>query len=210
MTLTLTLLHTAQVHPDTFDALRDDTAPDAELNHLVRPDWLARAQGGIDAALEDEIAQAIAAARGPVLCTCTTLGPTAAAHGAIRIDQPMMTRAADIATATGGAILMVYCLDSTLVPSVALLDAALEATGKPAKVHTLSLGQFWPLFEAGQSGAFAAVIAAGIRDAVPDVPNLACVVLAQASMAGAAPLLSELDVPTLASPELALRAALGR
>jgi hypothetical protein len=96
----ITLLHTAQVHADTFDALRDRIAPDTRLVHLVRPDFLKRAQGGIDAALAGDIGAEVRAVSGPVLCTCTTIGAVAAAAGAIRIDAPMMQAAAQ----TGGRV----------------------------------------------------------------------------------------------------------
>ena len=206
--MTLTLLHTSEVHCCTFDALRARLAPDVELVHVVRPDWLARAQGGMNAALEAEIAQELQSAAGRVLCTCTTLGPAAAALGSMRIDAPRMQAAARLAAQARGVIIMAYCLKSTLAPSCALLDAALEAEGYAAQVHTLNLGQFWPLFEAGEVVAFHAVVAAAIRENLPDVPNTSCAVLAQASMAGAAPLLDGLGIPVLASPEMALRAML--
>lgn len=206
--MTLTLLHTAEVHRATFDALAARIAPEARLTHHVRADWLERAQGGFDDGLRAEITTAVAAAPGPVLCTCTTLGPVAAAAGATRIDAPMMAEAAKLARAARGSILMAYCLPGTLAPSAALLDAALEAEGHKARVHALSLAQFWPLFEAGEHEAFAAVIATAIRENLSAVPGVSCVVLAQASMAGAAPMLSVLPIPVLTSPEMALRAAL--
>ncbi|MBZ8118031.1 hypothetical protein KUD11_05155 [Roseovarius sp. LXJ103] len=208
--MTLTLLHTAEVHRAAFDALAARIAPEAKLTHHVRADWLERAQDGVDDTLRAEIAKAIAAAPGPVLCTCTTLGPQAVEAGAIRIDAPMMQAAAKIAAKAQGSIVMAYCLPSTLAPSAALLDAALEAEGHKAKVHALSLAQFWPLFEAGEDEAFAAVIATAIRENLSAVPGAACVVLAQASMARAAPMLSGLPIPVLASPEMALRAALSQ
>ena len=57
------------------------------------------------------------------------------------------------------------------------------------------------------AGRIDASIAAGIREAARRVPGLGCVVLAQVSMAGAAPLLDDLAVPVLSAPDLALRAA---
>ena len=204
--MNLTLLHTAKAHCATFDALRDRIAPGSMLDHIIRPDWLARAQNGIDDALAAEITQAVADAPGAVLCTCTTLGATATQAGAIRIDQPMMQTAA----ATGGSIVMAYCLDSTLGPSLDLLDAELAAVGTPAQVYPLPLRALWPLFEAGETRAFAIGIAGEIRQAIPQLDKVGCVVLAQASMAPAADLLSEIDIPVLTSPELALRAALAQ
>lgn len=204
--MTLTLLHTADVHRATFDTLRDTIAPDQVLTHVVRPDWLSRAQEGIDDALSDEITSHIANASGTVLCTCTTLGPTAQAAGAIRIDQPMMQAAAQ----TTGTIVMAYCLNSTLGPSLDLLEETLEAAGTPRKVHPLPLNALWPLFEAGQTQAFAIGIAGQIRQLAPSLPDLGCVVLAQASMASAATLLRDMPFPVLSSPETALRAAMNQ
>ncbi|KIC36834.1 hypothetical protein [Leisingera sp. ANG-M7] len=194
----LTLLHTAEVHVETFRAL----APRADLNQQVRTDWLERAQGGIDVRLEAEIAAAIARADGPVLCTCTTLGPAAEKAGATRIDWPMMQEAAR----TGGPVLMAYCLESTAEPSEALLRHAFGA--RDPELTCLELGQHWPLFEAGDSAGFAAAVAEDVAEALAAM-DFACVVLAQASMAGAAELLRERTrVPVLASPEIAVRALL--
>ena len=202
--MTVTLFHTAEVHRSTFDALRDTIAPGLYLEHVVRVDWLDQAQGGMTPDLESEIVSAIQAVKGPVLCTCTTLGPTAEQAGAIRVDWPMMHAAAK----AGGPIVMAYCLDSTWRPSLALLERALAEADSPAKVHPLFLGQYWPLFMADETEAFSVVIAGEIRQAVAVLDEVGCVVLAQASMAGAAPLLADLDVQVLASPELALRAVL--
>ncbi len=205
----LTLLHTAEAHRATFDVIAARIAPGAVLHHVVRPDWLVRAQGGIDAELQAEIAEAVGAAAGPVLCSCTTLGPVAGALGAVRIDAPMMAEAARIASAENGDIVMAYCLDSTRAPSANLLNTALEARGHKARVHALCLAEFWPLFEAGQTGPFHAVIASAIRENIGAAPGASCVVLAQASMAEAAPMMSGLGIPVLTSPEAALRVALG-
>ena len=199
-----TLLHTAEAHRATFEALRDRIAPEMALHHVVRPDWLRRAQDGIDAALTAEITEAVRSAQGPVISTCTTIGEVAEAAGAMRIDEPMMRAAAQ----TGGPILMVHALDSTAAPSLALLERAIAASGRAQDVRSLSLSAFWPLFEAGETGAFHAALAGGIRDALQDLPDTGCVVLAQASMAGAAPLLQDTPLPVLSSPELAFRTAL--
>lgn len=194
----LTLLHTAEVHVETFRAL----ALGADLDQQVRADWLARAQGGIGAALKAEIAAAVAAADGPVLCTCTTLGPAAEEAGATRIDWPMMQEAARI----GGPVLMAYCLESTADPSQALLRRAFGP--RDPQLTCLELCHHWPLFEAGDDALFAAAIAADTVKAMGAM-DFACVVLAQASMAGAAELLrQQVPVPVLASPEIAVKALL--
>lgn len=202
--MTLTLLHTAELHRGAFDALRDRIAPGAELRHVVRPDWLERAKDGTPGDVAAEIAEAVGAASGPVLCSCTTIGAAAEAAGAMRIDWPMMQAAAR----SGGTVMLAYAAESTLEPSRTLLERAMVAEGEAGPIRLLSLAAFWPLFKAGEHEAFEAAIASAIREAVPDVEGLGAVVLAQASMAGAARRLGDLEVPVLASPELALRAAL--
>ena len=202
----ITLLHTADAHVATFDALRDRIAPGAVLHHVVRPDWLATARAsGPTEALTAEITETIQSTQGTVLCTCTTIGDIAEAAGALVIDRPMMTEAARI----GGPILMAYALESTAAPSLAALERALARANRTARVIPLPLPQFWPLFEAGETDAFAACIAGAIRDALP-ATQPACILLAQASMAPAATLLADLTTPVLTTPETALRAALAR
>ncbi len=201
--MVLTLLHTSKAHCASFKLLRDRVAPGMELCQQVRPDWLDRAQAGISPELEVEIGAAVSDAEGVVICTCTTIGPLAEAAGALRVDWPMMQAAVH----TGGPILMAYALDSTWAPSLDLLERALAEAGCKTTVYPLPLTQYWPLFDAGKTAAFAAVIAGEIRQVIASGHEIACVVLAQASMAGAAPLLTDLDVPVLTSPELALKFA---
>lgn len=204
--MTITLLHTAEAHRASFDALRDRIAPGVALLHRVRPDFLSRAQAGGDDALDAEIIAEVSCAPGPVLCTCTTIGPIAARAGALRIDGPMMQAAAH----RGGPVMLAYCLESTRAPSLALLNAALADAGHPGPVHLLSLARLWPLFTSGAQDGFHRAIAEEVRRAIAQAPEVRTVVLAQASMAGAALLLDDLGLPVLASPDSALRAALAR
>ncbi len=199
----LTLFHTADVHRDTFDALARRIAPGARLAHVVRPDWLERAQLGIDVRLSNEI-QAEIAATPNALCTCTSIAGVATQAGAIRIDRPMMETAA----ATGGPVLMAYCLKSTLVPSGDLLKSAFLERGETPAIRTLPLLTLWELFTTGQTDRFAKEIAKHIDSALRLWPDTTAVVLAQASMARAAEHVAT-TIPVLSSPELALRRGLG-
>lgn len=202
----LTFLHTAQVHCATFDGLRDRLTPDTPLEHIVRKDWLDRARAGIDDQLRGEVIQKIQSIRTPVICTCTTLGEIAEAAGAIRIDRPMMRRAAE----TWGDVLLVYTLKSTEIPSRTLLQQEMEKAGNSGQIAPLNLERHWHLFESGHPHAFARGIATDIRTALTQRSGIKTVVLAQASMAGAAMLLSDLQIPVLASPVLALKEGLAR
>ena len=80
-------LHTADVHVVTFGALLPDAA------HVVRADFLDRARAeGINAVAADVKALLRdMAGTGPVLCTCSTLGPLVDELGLaniVRIDRP--------------------------------------------------------------------------------------------------------------------------
>ncbi|WP_122075797.1 hypothetical protein [Pseudophaeobacter sp. EL27] len=197
----LTLIHTAEVHVASFASL----APDASLSQIVRADWLARARDGIDDSLRDEIASTIKGLKGPVLCSCTTIGEVAEIAGATRIDWPMMQQAA----LTGGPVLMAYCLDSTRTPSSALLRRAFSEIGASPDFTLLNLTDLWHLFETGDMTAFAEAITTAVLAALATRPKTSAVVLAQASMKEAGPnLASQLDIPVLTSPETALQALL--
>mgnify|MGYP001793420951 FL=1 len=198
--MSLTLLHSASAHCARFDAIRDRIAPGVSLTHEVRKAWLTAAQGGMSTALAEDIQAWVGAQSHPVLCTCTTIGAVAEAAGAVRIDRPLMDAAAKI----GGPYVLAFCLDSTRGASEALLR---EAVGADAEIHLLPLTDHWALFEKGALSGFEAAMAASINEAAP---SEGCVVLAQASMAGAAELLQDFPAPVLSSPELAMRAALDR
>ncbi|MFS4581086.1 hypothetical protein [Phaeobacter sp. C3_T13_0] len=192
----LTLIHTAQIHVDTFEGL----AGTAILHHIVRPDWLERAQQGIDETLRQEITSEISALPGPALCTCTTLGELVETAGATRLDEPMMQKAAQI----GGPVLIAYCLESTLKPSTALLERAFSEQGKTAEIRSLPLTGLWRHFTDGNIELFHKQIATWISTSLALVADTSCVVLAQASMAGAAEYI-ETDIPVLTSPAIAMQ-----
>jgi hypothetical protein len=199
------LFHTASAHVARFDSLRDRIAPGLSLTHHIREDWLARARvDGMTPGLATEITRDITACEGAALCTCTTIGAVAEAAGAIRIDRPLMQAAARL----GVPICLAYCLDSTAETSAALLQECIVTAQDVPPFFLLPLPHCWPLFEAGEFAHFSAAIAAAIRTYVAANPVIGCVVLAQASMDGAASILAELGLPVLSAPELAFRAAL--
>jgi len=175
-------------------------APDAVLHHVVRPDLLERAR---EDGVTDEIRAGLVAefGTGVTLCTCTTLGPAAEAAGAIRIDRPMMQAAAR----TGGRVLLVVVLQSTVDACRTLLADCIAQADTETEVETLLISEAWPLFEAGDMAGFNAAIADRVN---ATLNGHSAVVLAQVSMTDAAPLVS--GAPVLTAPEMALRAALAR
>jgi hypothetical protein len=203
---TLVFLHTSPVHIVTFDGLLAASGTDVTARHIVDEDLLSDARaGGITPELAGRVRQRIAEAGDDalVLCTCSTIGGCAEQAGALRVDRAMAERA----VASGPRIILAAALASTLEPTRCLIEEVAAAAGQTIQVAELLCAEAWPMFEAGDQPAYLAAIAAALREVAGqgDV-----IVLAQASMAGAAALCPDLAIPVLSSPRLGLEAALAR
>ncbi|MBX0329628.1 hypothetical protein K2Z83_18315 [Oscillochloris sp. ZM17-4] len=207
---TLALLHTSPVHVATFDALAAELAPGLRLRHMVAEDLLAEARAaGLTGALAERLAarlRDLADGAAAVLCTCSTIGGMAertdlGGTPVLRVDRAM----AEAALACGPRVALVAALESTLAPTRDLLIAV--AAGRPLDISAHLCADAWAHFEAGATDAYLAAVAGCARAAAPAAD---VVVLAQASMAGAVPLLADLSIPALSSPRLGMRAALAR
>ncbi|MFE5491701.1 aspartate/glutamate racemase family protein [Streptomyces virginiae] len=200
----LTLLHTSPAHVPVFDALRDRHHPGAALRHLVVPELLDRARADGPRSVAPALRELLAAAGpGPVLVTCSTIGATAEALApalgapVLRVDRPM----AAAAVRTGPRIAVLAALASTLPPTAELL--AEEAGGRPVSVVPHLVPGAWESFEAGDTARYLSQVA----EAADAVTGADVIVLAQASMAGAADLVTT-STPVLSSPGPGLAAAL--
>lgn len=209
MTRPITFLHTSPAHIATFDRLLAELAPGLTARHVVHEQLLADARAsGITAGLAARVAAQIDAAQAEgaalLICTCSTIGGCAeqAARGlpVLRIDRPMAERA----VALGGRVIVAAALASTLAPTRLLLQDAAARAGAAVELIELLCAEAWPHFERGDLPAYHAAIAAELRAA----PAADVIVLAQASMAGAAALCADLPTPILSSPRLGLEAAL--
>jgi len=210
----LTFLHTASSQVAVFEALLGEMAPGLVARHAVHEELLAEARRtGITPAFARRIQDLVlAAASEPgalVVCTCSTIGGCAEGANqdrpgvAMRIDRPMAERAVTI----GRRITIAAALESTLEPTRQLVEDAARAAGRDVRTLPLLCEGAWPYFERGDSaGYFRSIAGALTRD--PRQTDV--VVLAQASMAGAASLCGGLGVPVLSSPRLGLAGALGR
>ncbi|MFG3367531.1 aspartate/glutamate racemase family protein [Streptomyces sp. NPDC090032] len=204
----LALLHTSPVHVPVFDALRDIDHPGLALRHLVDESLLERARtAGPDAVADDVralLASAVADGAGAVLCTCSTIGGVAEAQSAavgvpvLRVDRPMAAAAVE----AGRAVAVVAALESTLAPTVALVEEEAARAGRAVDVTTVLVAGAWERFEAGDRDGYRDLVAA----AVDGLTGVDVVVLAQASMAPAADRTAT-TVPVLSSPRPGLRAA---
>lgn len=203
------LLHTGEIHVGNFAALFEEILPEAALSHLVREDllMLARLEGGLTANVaagtRESLAELAAQGAAVVLCTCSTLGPAVEAADAelgvpvLRIDRPL----AEAAVAAGKRILVAATAETTLGPTRAILEDAARKAGRDLGLEMAVLEEAWDFFEAGDEEGYWRAIAEGLRGRAAGFDAL---VLAQASMAGAAPLLADLGIPVLSSPRLAV------
>lgn len=199
----LTLLHTSPVHVPVFDALRDRNHPGAVLRHLVVPELLERARTHGPASVAADVRDALAGADGPVLVTCSTIGAVAEdlapgpGRSVLRVDRPMAAEA----VRTGPRIVVLAAVESTLGPTVELLEQ--EAAGRAVSIRTHLVAGAWERFAAGDTAGYLTRVAR----AAEAVEGADVIVLAQASMADAADLVST-AVPVLASLATGLAAAL--
>ncbi|MFI5895111.1 aspartate/glutamate racemase family protein [Actinoplanes sp. NPDC051513] len=207
---TIGFLHTGDVHVSTFRRLREELAPGWQDLHIVDESLLADARrAGITAGLAARVDARLheLADRGAdiIVCTCSSLGEHAEGRTAdlgvpvLRADRPM----AEAAVAAGRRIAVVATVDSTLAPTGNLLRDAAARAGQDVELVEVRCPEAFALFEAGELGAYAELIARKAREAAPGVD---VIVLAQPSAAPAAALLNDLPIPVLASP----RTAVGR
>jgi hypothetical protein len=213
LTKTLTFLHTSPVHIATFDGLLAQIDPGIPVRHVVDESLLreAREAGMITAQLRQRIAdavmEAIAQDAAVVLCTCSTIGGCAEQAGddsngtVLRVDRPMAERA----VTTGSRIVIVAALASTLAPTRQLILEAATRIGKRVQIAEVLCELAWAKFEQGDHAGYANEIAARLHEVATEGD---VIVLAQASMAAAAPLCADIGIPILSSPRLGLEAAI--
>jgi aspartate/glutamate racemase len=207
--MTIGFLHTTEVHTGTFQGLLDEVSPGRPSTHIVDESLLADArERGVDGELTERLTcRLMQAANGAsvVVCTCSTIsGPAERLSEAVgvpivRVDRPM----AELAVNSGSRIAVVAALQSTMLPTVALLREVAEHQGRTPAIDEVLLPEAWPLFEAGDSIGYAKAIAAAV-DSLESMADV--VVLAQASMTIAVPQ-CETTVPVLSSPRSAVEAA---
>ncbi len=207
----LTLFHTAAANEALFANILNEIAPDIPAQHIVDDSILpdVRAAGLTDQIKQrvtDTILTAINAGSEVVLCTCSTIGGCAedvqqfTEKAVQRVDRAM----AEKAVALGSRILVAATLASTLPPTCELVRDAATKAGKDIELIEVLCASAWPKFEAGDRDGYFADIVAELRN-VAEQGDV--VVLAQASMAGAAALCADLPMPVLSSPRLGLEAA---
>lgn len=206
----INLLHTAESNVAVFTAAAAELNIPAEfLHHHVRADLLQACEdvGGLTQSIRQQTADTLlrlAADAEVVLLTCSTLGSAAelAAEQSpariLRVDRAL----AETALAAGDKIAVLYAVNTTKDPTVKLFA---DVQGKlAADISFHCVADAWDNFKQGNSARYLQLIAAAADKAYQNGANV--VVLAQASMAGAANL-TQFGKP-LASPHCGLRAAM--
>lgn len=207
----ISFLHTGDVHVATFDRLMDELAPGMARRHRVEQGWLDEARDkGMSDRLHDTIRTGMAelAREGVGVCTCSSIGGAAEAAAStqapvVRIDRALMEAALE----HGNRPLVAMCLECTRASTMDLLADVASKAGMSVEPQVVMCEGAWPHFEAGEMNRYANVIVQAI-DPVAEASKPDCIVLAQASMAPAEPLLKELGLPVLSSPRLGVLKAL--
>jgi hypothetical protein len=204
-------LHTAQSNIAVFETAAQQLGLAAgTLRHAVRADLLAAAEsaGGLTAEIAEATQQALLAlARDAdaVVLTCSTLGPCVESMPAatntpvLRVDAAL----AAAAVRTGGTVVVLCAVETTLAPTRRLFAEAAKASNATVEVRLVPGA--WALFKAGDQSGYLAAIAKAAEDAYAEGTGI--VALAQASMATAGGLVRARPAP-LSSPTAGLAAAL--
>ncbi|WHP16379.1 aspartate/glutamate racemase family protein [Cellulomonas sp. ES6] len=206
---TVGLLHTVPALAQRFDADVDAAAPLLRRLHVV-DGWLlatAVAQGvtpQVEAAVAAHVRHLVDAGATAVLVTCSSIGEAAEAAAAtvdvpvLRVDASMAREAVTLASAPGarGRVAVLATLASTLGPTGRLVQRAAADAGADVDVEAGVVDGAAAARDAGDGERADRLVAEAVADAARGAD---VVVLAQASMAGAAAL-AEPAVPVLTSP----------
>jgi len=209
----LGFFHTGAVHVEAFEALVQAAQPGIVTRHVVREDLLASAVAAgevtndIATAAQSEVGKLLQAGASVVVCTCTTLGsaaeatPTNGRVTVLRVDRPL----AEQLVARGRDILVVAALPSAMATAVQLLNDIAQRRKVRLNLRQLPCNEAWPHFLSGDRLAYAQYVAATVEQHAKPGDQ---VMLAQASMAPAQPLIQRRDIEVATTPALGIRSAL--
>lgn len=209
----IAFLHTGAVVIPTFAELAARHLPGVDIQHLLDSTIVGDLGRGDDPAsiatrLRDLGDAARTAGAEAVIFTCSSISGFAGALESelgipvLRIDEAM----ADEAVRTGSRVAVIATLPTTLRPTVALIRERASAADRTVDVDEVLVDGAFEAVVAGDRATHDRLVGEAIRAAATsnDV-----IVLAQASMAGAAETVS-VAVPVLTSPERGIRRAAER
>lgn len=203
------LLHTVPALAARFDADLDAASPGLRRVHVVDGWLLATAVTSgvtpeVEAAVLAHVRHLAAAGASAVLVTCSSVGEAAEAAAAyvdlpvLRVDAPMAREAVAVASAPGarGRVAVLATLASTLGPTGRLVERAAAGAGAPVAVDARVVDGAAAARDYGDGDRADDLVARAVTEAAAEAD---VVVLAQASMAGAAER-ARAAVPVLTSP----------
>lgn len=210
----LVFLHTAASQVEVFEALAVEMGGGQgfAFESIVDGSLLADVadRGGVDAELEARIEARVVEAKsvgaGLVLCTCSSIGGAAEAAGGRcgvrvqRVDRAMVEAAVE----AGERIVVAATLASTFEASSGLVRSVAAEAGRVVELEEVLVDGAWELLSGGDPDGYLAAVAAMLER---EGGQADVVVLAQASMAGAAGLAGEVGALVLSSPEPGVRRA---
>ena len=226
--MSLTFLHTAEVHVETFENLVSNQDAGTSAKHHVNTKLLkdARISGAdnpeVIKAVQEEVSELLKNGASLVVCTCSTIGGIVESMSykstmssesykssteiqVQRIDRAMADAAVDVPAANGTPkIIVVAALESTLEPTQALLESSAKTKGRTIDLSLHHIQEAWQYFEAADEESYWKTIAYHLKR----LPQADVIVLAQASMANAVDYCQDLDTPILSSPALGVSSAL--
>lgn len=200
----IAFLHTGAVVIPPVMELAGRLLPDAATVNYLDDKIVAdlddsNLQASVDERLEGLVRAARSAGADAVMLTCSSISGYASGLServgipVLRIDEAM----ADQAVATGARIAVIATLPTTLAPTIALIDERAQITGaSPAITSEVVEGAFAAV-ASGDRTTHDALVGAAITRLAAEAD---VVVLAQASMAGAAATVS-VEIPVLTSLE---------
>ncbi|MBA0053207.1 hypothetical protein E0L36_20715 [Streptomyces sp. AJS327] len=197
-------MHTVPALAPVFEDLAASSLPGVATRHLVDEDLLSTATAvpGLDfdrtvTRLQHHVDTALDEGASAVVVTCSTMGPATDVVAAtrdvpvIRIDRPMARQAV-----RHRRVGVIATLESNRAASRAVIEDTATAEGRTVQVEDRLCADAFDLLRAGDQAGHDQAIREAAATLAPSVDVL---VLAQASMAGAAIEL-DLDVPVLTSP----------
>lgn len=208
----LAFLHTLDANIAVFNKSVEECGYDVEVAHRVNKSVLKDTMklGHVDASIADRIRAEISELRDDgadvVVCTCSSIGAVAEEMNETetievqRIDRAMADRAVGI----GDRIVLAASLSSTLGPTRELLESSAQRLGKSVSIKEVVISSAWDRYVAGDITGYIEEVAKAMTAQFNEGD---VIVLAQASMADAALLVSDSPIQILSSPKLGVERA---
>ena len=205
------MIHTVEKLIPMWEELAEEMMPGTEIIHLVDEGLLKEIVAGGELTEErvSRLASLASAAEASgaeaVMLTCSTIGPAVdTAKDSVevpflKVDEAM----ADRAVLLGPRIGVIATLHTTLTPTSDLVRKRATAQGKEVQIETVLCQGAFEALGAGHTDTHDRIVIENLKELMNRVD---VVVLAQATMARVADLISEEEkiVPILSSPRLGL------